>query len=88
MSSSALLQTLRTLLIELDRPGSYITYNTHTKLASFHDGDFAAGCPRVGVPVSSEDLLALFERAWITRYDSRDGVHRYRITETGRRAIG
>jgi hypothetical protein len=35
-----------------------------------------------------EDLLALFEKAWITRYDSRDEEHRYHITEAGRRAIG
>jgi len=74
--------------MELDQPGSYITYNTLTKLASFHDGDLAAASPRMGVPVSTEDLLTLFENAWIARYDTRDGEHRYRITESGRNAIG
>jgi hypothetical protein len=88
MPSAELLHTLRPLLVELDCPGSYLTYNTFTKLAGFHDGDLAAECPRIGVPVSSEDLLALFERTWITRYDSRAGEHYYHITEMGRRAIG
>jgi hypothetical protein len=88
MPSPALLHALRALLIELDRPGAHITYDTLTKLASFYDGDSAPVSPRIGVPVSSEDLLTLFEKAWITRYDSRDGVYHYQITETGRRAIG
>ena len=74
-------------VIELDSPGSHITYNTSTKLAGLHGGDLAAGSSRIGVPVSPEDLLALFEKAWIARYDSRDGEHRYRITESGRAAI-
>jgi hypothetical protein len=77
---------LRTLLIELDSSGSHIAYNTLTKLASMSDGDSAADL-RIGIPVSHEDLLTLFEKGWIAKYDSRDGESLYRITESGRAAI-
>jgi hypothetical protein len=53
---------LRPILVDLDSPGSHITYNTIAKQASLYEGDLAAGSPRMGVPVSSMDLVTLFER--------------------------
>jgi hypothetical protein len=89
MPSSALLNSsLRLLLIRLENPGSHIVYNTLTKQANLYDGGPFAGSPRVGFAISTEDLLALFENAWITMYDTHDGEHRYHLTESGRRAIG
>ena len=71
---------LRAILVELDRLGSHIVYNTLTKRATLYTGYPAA----VG-PISAEELLALFGRAWITRYESLDGEHCYRITESGKK---
>ena len=68
-------------ILELNHPGSYIVYNTLTKQSTLYD---AGGSPRVGTPISAEDLLTLFEKSWITKYESRDGEHRYRLTEIGR----
>jgi hypothetical protein len=78
---------LRPILVDLDSPGSHITYNTLAKQASLYEGDLAAGSPRMGVPVSSGDLVTLFEKGWIAKYDSGDSEHRYRLTESGRMAI-
>jgi len=85
MPSSASLTSLRRLLIGLDRPGAHITYNTVIKLANFYSS--ASESPHLGVRVSSQDLLALFEKTWIVRYDSSNGEYRYRITDVGRAAI-
>ena len=79
---------LTPLLIKLDHPGSHIVYNTLTKQANLYDGGPVAGSPRVSSVISTDDLLDLFEKAWITRYDSRNGEYRYHITELGRKAIG
>jgi hypothetical protein len=73
---------LQAILVELDRLGSHIVYNTLSKRATLYNGYPAA----VG-PISVEELLTLFGKAWIARYDSLDGEHCYRITESGRRAI-
>jgi hypothetical protein len=74
---------LQAILVELDRPGSHIVYNTLTKQAML-----CSGYPAPISPISAEELLALVEKAWITRYDSLDGKHCYRITESGKKAIG
>jgi hypothetical protein len=78
---------LQQLLIELDRPGSHIVYNTRTKQAGLYHADSDEGSPRFGLALSTEDLLVLFENAWIARFDTRDGEHRYRITGIGRKAL-
>ena len=80
------MNSLRPILLKLDRPGSHIIYNTFTKRAFLCDGHPQTDNSQVGSIVPTEDLLSLFEKAWITRYDSHDGEHKYRLTETGRRA--
>jgi hypothetical protein len=72
------MNSLRPILVELDRPGSIIVYNTITKQANLH------GASTASLPVSADDLLTLFQNAWIARYESHEGEHRYRITEIGR----
>ena len=72
---------LKAILVELDRLGSHIVYNTLSKRATLYNG-----YPAAVSPISEEDLLTLFGKAWITRYESLDGEHCYRITETGRLA--
>jgi hypothetical protein len=74
------------VLVELDRTNAHILYDTHTKQASLCDGDLAATGSRENIAVSQEDLLALFEKAWITRVGALNGLYRYRITDLGRRA--
>jgi hypothetical protein len=80
------MKSLRTILMALDRPASHLVYNTRTQQASLYEGDLASETPPSGTLVSLEDVLTLYQNGWITRYDSRDGGHRYRITETGRKA--
>ncbi len=73
---------LSPLLLKLDRAGAHIVYNTSTKEAILREGDFDTE----NSPISTEDLLSLFEKAWIARYDSHDTEHQYRLTEAGRKA--
>jgi hypothetical protein len=79
------MNSLSPILFELARPGSYLVYNTLTKQASLYAGYLATGWGK-SVSILQEDLLALFEKAWIARYDSILGEHRYRLTEAGRKA--
>ena len=72
---------LRPILLKLDRPGSHIIFNTFTKQAFLCESD-----RETGSSVSIEDVLALFEKAWVARYDSHGGEHLYRLTEAGRKA--
>jgi len=77
------MNVLQAILAELDRLGSHIVYNTLTKRATLYTGYPAA----VG-PISAAELLELFGRAWIINYNSLDGEHCYRITESRPSATG
>jgi hypothetical protein len=72
---------LRPILVELDRLGSHIIYNTLTKRAVLYNG-----YPAAISPISSEELLELVGKSWIARYESLDGENCYRITDSGRKA--
>jgi hypothetical protein len=76
-----MVSSLSSALAALDRRSSYVVYDTGTKAATIYDGTSDRG-----YSIPTEDLLALFERAWITRYESHDGEHFYRLTEAGRNA--
>ena len=73
---------LQAILVELDRLGSHIVYNTLTKRATLFNG-----YPAAISPISGEELLELFGRAWITNYDSLDGEHCYRITRERQKSL-
>jgi len=75
---------IKPVLAKLERDGAHIVYNTVTKQAILFHSD--PGNIDPGSPLPQAELLALFERSWITRYDSRGSEHHYRITEAGRRA--
>jgi hypothetical protein len=72
---------LQAILVELDRLGSHIVYNTLTKRATLYNG-----YPTAVIPILADELLELFGRGWITGYHSLDGECCYRITESGRKA--
>jgi hypothetical protein len=76
------MKMLKAILVELNRLGSHIVYNTLSKRATLYNG-----YPAAVSPISAEELLTLFGKAWITRYESLDGEHCYRITESGRLVI-
>ena len=77
--------SVRAILASLDRPKAHIVYNVMTTEATLYDG--SEGSPRMGSTIAREDLEFIFDNGWITKYETRDGEHRYRLTETGSTAI-
>jgi hypothetical protein len=69
------------ILVEMDRLGAHIVYDTLAKRATLYDSH-----PTVVGSISGEELLTLLGKAWIIGYESLDGEHCYRITENGRKA--
>jgi hypothetical protein len=73
------------LLFKLDRGYSRLTFDSITRVANLHTSDDDRS-PEVVTQIDVADLLTLFEKGWITRYDSTETEYRYRITENGRKA--
>ena len=80
------MRSLPPALVELCRDHNFLAYNLHTKQGIIYDGNPLWATPRLRCPVSANEVMTMFENAWIVKFDSRDGEHYYRITEAGRKA--